>query len=141
VLWYDNGTIIETNEKTARDQPGLAFVPSNDTPDFTPLKVYVGGQRGTAPPEPYNSTGCAGDEKPPCYHPVIPGFDARLRDAGDGQGMVAGETLAVRIPAAQAYTYKGNEAHPLYGANLNFLIRIVSVDEYNVKSCTLPVCS
>ncbi|MFA5862682.1 MAG: hypothetical protein WDA16_13410 [Candidatus Thermoplasmatota archaeon] len=139
VLWYDNGTAIETNEHVAADQAGLVFAPSNDARDYTPLKVYVGGTRGTPPPEPYNSTGCDGSP-PPCYHPVITGFDARLRDTGNGQGMVQGETLAVRIPKEQAYGYAGNDAHPLFNENLNFLIRIVSVDIYNAKSCALPVC-
>ncbi len=138
VLFADNGSVIETNEPTVRAQAGLAYSRlDNGTEDFTPLKVYVGGKRGTPPPEPYNSTGC---EVAPCYHPVIDGFDARLRDAGDGGGMVAGETLAVRVPAARAYTYPGNEAHPLYGQNLNFLIRVVSVDNLG-KSCPLPVCT
>jgi hypothetical protein len=138
VLWYDNGTLIESNDHAAHDQPGLAWVADGSPPDDAPLKVYVGGQRGTPPPEPYNSTGC---DDPPCYHPVIPGFDARLRNAGDGSGMVAGETLAVRVPKEQAYTYPGNEQHPLYGENLNFLIRIVSVDVLHPKSCSLPVCA
>ena len=140
-LWHDNGTLIESNDPVARDRPGLAWARlGNETPDYRPLKVYVGGQRGTPPPEPYNSTGCEGGDPPPCYHPVIPGFDARLRDAGRGQGMVGGETLAGRVPKEQAYTYAGNEKHPLYGENLNFLIRVLSVDVYNVRSCDLPVC-
>lgn len=138
VLWWDNGTLIETNEKAVADRAGLRWARLDDsTPDFTPLKVYVGGKRGTPPPEPYNSTGC---DAPPCYHPVIPGFDRRLRDAGDGGGMVAGETLAVRVNGSDAYTYAGNEKHPLYGANLNFLIRIGSVDVLEVRPCELPVC-
>jgi hypothetical protein len=138
VLWYDNGTLVETNEKVVADQAGLAWARlDNSTPDYTPLKIYVGGHRGTAPPEPYNSSGC---DTAPCYHPVISGFDRRLRDAGDGSGMVAGETLAVRVNASDAYTYPGNEKHPLYGQNLNFLIRVVSVDVLTARSCTLPVC-
>lgn len=142
VLWYDNGTLIETNEHVVADQPGLAWAPEDNASkrDYTPLKVFVGGKRGTPPPEPYNSTGCDAGASPPCYHPVIAGFDARLRDAGQGQGMVQGETLAVRIPREQAYGYAGNDAHPLFKENLNFLIRIVSVDIYNAKSCTLAVC-
>ncbi|MEA3199289.1 MAG: hypothetical protein QOE90_717 [Thermoplasmata archaeon] len=138
VLFGDNGTVLETNEPTVKDQPGVKQTPlDNGTPDLTPLKVYVGGQRGTPPPEPYNSTGCAA---PPCYHPVIEGFDARLRDAGDGNGMVAGDTLVALIPKERAYTYAGNEQHPLYGQNLNFVIRVVSVDDLG-KSCPLPVCT
>lgn len=142
VLWYDNGTIIETNHAAVREQPGVRFADfGNTTPDYRPLKVYVGGARGTPPPEPYNSTGCdSASDAPPCYHPVIPGFDARLRNVGTGQGMVADETLAVRVPKEQAYTYAGNEKHLLYGENLNFLIRIVSVDVLSVRSCPLPVC-
>jgi len=137
VLFADNGTVWETNEPTVKDQPGVRFTRlDNSTPDYTPLMVYVGGKRGTPPPEPYNSTGC---EKGPCYHPVIEGFDARLRDAGDGKGMVAGDTLAVRVPKEKAYTYAGNEEHVLYGQNLNFLVRIVSVDDLSSK-CPLPVC-
>jgi len=110
---------------------GEALLDGNDTSNDRPLKVYVGGQRGTPPPEPYNSTG---------YLPVIPGFDARLRDAGDGSGMVAGETLAVRVPKEQAYTIPGNEAHVLYGEDLNFLVRIVTVDVLAARTCDLPVC-
>lgn len=142
VLWYDNGTLIETNHAAVKEQPGVVFADfGNSTPDYRPLKVYVGGQRGTPPPEPYNSTGCdSASDEPPCYHPVIPGFDARLRNAGSGQGMVAGETLAVRVPKEQAYTYAGNEQHLLYGENLNFLIRIVSIDIFPVRTCALPVC-
>ena len=138
VLWYDNGTLIESNDKAVADQKGLVWNKlDNSTPDYTPLKIYVGGKRGTAPPEPYNSTGC---DTPPCYHPVIPGFDRRLQNAGDGTGMVAGETLAVRAIASDAYTYAGNEKHPLFGQNLNFLIHVVSVDVLPVRSCALPVC-
>jgi hypothetical protein len=137
-LWYDNGTLVETNDKAVADQDGLAWARLDDSaPDYAPLKVYVGGKRGTPPPEPYNSTGC---DQPPCYHPVIPGFDRRLQDAGDGTGMVAGETLAVRVNASDAYTYPGNEKHPLYGQNLDFLIHVVSVDVLTARSCTLPVC-
>lgn len=138
VLWYDNGTLVETNEKAVADQPGLVWNRlDNSTPDYTPLKIYVGGKRGTPPPEPYNSTGC---DTPPCYHPVIPGFDRRLQNSGDGTGMVAGETLVVRVNASDAYTYPGNEKHPLYGQDLNFMIHIVSVDVLTARSCTLPVC-
>jgi hypothetical protein len=138
VLFADNASVIETNEPTVQSQTGITYARlDNGTPDFTPLQVYVGGKRGTPPPEPYNSTGCT---TPPCYHPVIDGFDARLRDAGDGSGMVEGETLAVRIPKERAYTYPGNEAHPLFGQNLNFLIRVVSVDNL-AKGCPLPVCT
>lgn len=135
VGWRDDGTLFGYNEPTVHTR-GVPHVPpgepeENATVDFTPLKVYVGGKRGTSPPEPYNGTG---------YRPVIPGFDARLRDAGHGGGMVAGETLAVRIPMEQAYTYAGNEEHVLYGENLNFLIRIVSVDVLETRTCDLPVC-
>lgn len=134
VLFLDNGTLLATNLKAAWDQEGVPRTPSNETPDWRPLKVYVGGRRGEAPPEPYNSTGCDAGEDPPCYHPVIPGFDARLR------GMVAGETLAVRVAKEEAYTVPGNEEHPLYGLPLNFLVRVVQVDEFHVRACGLPVC-
>lgn len=134
VLWLDNATLFATNLKAAADQDGIPEAPSNETPSWTPLKVYVGGERGKAPPEPYNSTDCDADEPPPCYHPVIPGFDARLR------GMVEGETLAVRVPKEQAYTVPGNETHPLYGQNLNFLVRVERVVQYAVRACALPVC-
>lgn len=133
VGWYANGTLFGYNEPSIRSIP---FAPpgedaENATIDFTPLKVYVGGRRGEDPPEPYNGTG---------YRPVIAGFDARLRDAGDGAGMVAGDTLAVRIPKEKAYTTAGNEDHVLYGEDLNFLIRIVSVDVLVARECDLPVC-
>lgn len=135
VGWYDNGTLFGYNEPTLQGRPIPLFPPGGADPeaepDFTPLKVYVGGQRGTPPPEPYNGTG---------YSPVIPGFDARLRNAGDGRGMVAGDTLAVRVPKEQAYTIAGREDHVLYGENLNFLIRIVSVDVLETRDCGLPVC-
>ena len=133
VLWYDNGTLASTNDPALRNRTaiGPALLDGNDTSGDVPLKVYVGGTRGQPPPEPYNGTG---------YHPVIAGFDARLQDAGDGQGMVAGETLAVRIPKEQAYTVAGNEGHVLFGFDLTFLIRIVTVDELVTRSCDLPVC-
>lgn len=133
VLWYANGTLASTNEPTVRHQEGLGPAVLDDPGEatFEPLKVYVGGERGTPPPEPYNATG---------YRPVIPGFDERLRDAGDGRGMVAGDTLAVRVPKEKAYTYAGNEEHPLYGEDLAFLIRIVSVDVLETRACDLPVC-
>ena len=136
-LWLDNGTLFATNLKAAADNPRVARMPQEEAPGeaaWRPLKVYVGGKRGEAPPEPYNSEGCDAGEEPPCYHPVIPGFDARLR------GMVAGETLAVRVPKEQGYTVPGNESHPLYGQNLNFLVRVVGVDQYAVRACDLPVC-
>ena len=134
VLWYANGTLASTNDPALRNRPALgdAVLDGNDTSFDEPLKVYVGGQRGTPPPEPYNSTG---------YLPVIAGFDARLRNAGDGSGMVAGETLAVRIPKEQAYTIDGNEDHVLYGEDLAFLIRIVTVDLLAMRTCDLPVCA
>ena len=134
VLWYDNGTLASTNDPALRNRAAIGDAvldDKNDTSEDVPLKVYVGGERGTPPPEPYNSTG---------YHPVIAGFDARLRDAGDGQGMLAGETLAVRVPKEQAYTQPGNEDHVLYGQDLNFLIRIMTVDLLVARSCELPVC-
>lgn len=134
VLWLDNGTLYATNLKAAWDRDGVPQQPQNGTPSWKPLKVYVGGKRGEAPPEPYNSEGCDAGEEPPCYHPVIPGFDARLR------GMVEGETLAVRVPKEQAYTVPGNETHPLYGQNLNFLVRVAGVDRYATRACDLPVC-
>lgn len=135
VGWYDNGTLFGYNEPSVHPR-GIPLVPpgepSDEPIDFTPLKVYVGGQRGTPPPEPYNETG---------YRPVIPGFDARLRNAEAGGGMVEGETLAVRLEKEEAYTYAGNEDHVLYGEALNFLIRVVSVDVLQPRPCTLPeVC-
>ena len=134
VLWYANGTLASTNDPALRNRPALgdALLDGNDTSFDEPLKVYVGGQRGVPPPEPYNGTG---------YSPVIAGFDARLRNAGDGSGMVAGETLAVRIPKEQAYTVEGNEDHVLYGEDLTFLIRIVTVDILVTRTCDLPVCA
>ncbi|HWH08876.1 MAG TPA: FKBP-type peptidyl-prolyl cis-trans isomerase [Candidatus Thermoplasmatota archaeon] len=137
VLWLDNGTLFATNLKAAADRADVARMPQDEPPTeaaWRPLKVYVGGQRGQPPPEPYNSEGCDEGEAPPCFHPVIPGFDQRLR------GMVAGETLAVRVPKEQAYTVPGNETHPLYGHNLNFLVRVVDVHQYAVRACSLPVC-
>lgn len=132
VLWWDNGTLASTNDPSLRNRTEVgAAVLDEESPTDVPLKVYVGGERGTPPPEPYNGTG---------YHAVIPGFDARLRDAGDGSGMVAGETLAVRIQKEDAYTVEGNEDHPLFGVDLNFLIRIVTVDELVARTCDLPVC-
>lgn len=133
VLWYDNGTLASTNDPALRNRTALgpAVLDGNETFD-EPLKVYVGGQRGTPPPEPYNDTG---------YVPVISGFDARLQNAGDGSGMIAGETLAVRVPKEQAYTTPGNEDHVLYGEDLNFLIRIVTVDVFSIRTCDLPVCA
>lgn len=133
VLWYANGTLASTNDPALRNRPeiGDAVLDGNDTSGDQPLKVYVGGQRGVPPPEPYNGTG---------YRPVIAGFDARLRDAGDGSGMVAGETLVVRVPKEQAYTIEGNEEHPLYGEDLNFLVRVVTVDTLVMRTCDLPAC-
>lgn len=133
VLFAPNGTLLSTNDPAirAREALGAALLDANDTSGDVPLKVYVGGRRGEDPPEPYNSTG---------YRPVITGFDARLRDAGDGRGMVAGDTLAVRIPKEQAYTVPGNEDHALYGQDLSFLIRVVTVDELVARTCGLPVC-
>ncbi|HUR69335.1 MAG TPA: hypothetical protein VM370_08810 [Candidatus Thermoplasmatota archaeon] len=134
VLWYANGTLASTNDPALRARATLGNAildDANDTSGDVPLKVYVGGERGTPPPEPYNSTG---------YHPVIEGFDARLQDAGDGSGMVAGETLAVRVPKDKAYTIAGNEDHVLYGEDLTFLVRVVTVDILVARSCDLPVC-
>ena len=133
VLWYANGTLASTNDAALHNRSALgqAVLDGNET--FSePLKVYVGGQRGTDPPEPYNATG---------YRPVIAGFDEELQRGGPGQsGMIAGETLAVRIPKEKAYTIEGNEDHVLYGEDLNFLIRIVTVDQLVARSCDLPIC-
>lgn len=134
VLFLGNGTLLATNLKAAWDNEGVPREETNKTPDWRPLKVYVGGTRGTSPPEPYNSTGCDAGDAPPCYHPVIPGFDAALR------GMRAGETLAVRVSKEDAYTSPGNESHPLYGLDLNFLVRVEQVDVFHVRDCGLPVC-
>lgn len=132
VLWYANGTLASTNDRALLHRGlGQPVLDDPNETEYEPLKVYVGGRRGEDPPEPYNSTG---------YRPVIAGFDERLRDAGDGRGMVAGDTLAVRVPAAEAYTRPGNEEHPLYGEDLSFLIRIVSVDVFETRACDLPVC-
>ena len=134
VLFATNGTLLSTNDPALRERPGIGNATLDDpnaTESDVPLKVYVGGRRGEDPPEPYNSTG---------YRPVIAGFDARLRDAGDGRGMVAGDTLAVRVPKEQAYTLPGNEEHPLYGMDLSFLVRVVTVDELTPRPCDLPLC-
>jgi hypothetical protein len=134
VLWYANGTLASTNDPALRGRPTLGDAvldDANETSGDVPLKVYVGGSRGETPPEPYNGTG---------YRPVIAGFDARLQDAGDGRGMVAGETLAVRVPKEQAYTLAGNEDHVLYGEDLTFLVRVVTVDVLVARSCDLPLC-
>ncbi|MHB8604072.1 MAG: FKBP-type peptidyl-prolyl cis-trans isomerase [Thermoplasmatota archaeon] len=114
--WWDNGTLFYWNMRELTNASGIAAHDLDDPNapgEMEALKVYVGGQRGTHPPEPYNSSG---------YVPVIKGFDARL------DGMLAGETRAVRIPKELAYTYPGNEKNALYGANLNFIIEVVSVD-------------
>jgi len=137
VLWWDNGTLASTNDPAALERRliGPPVLDDDNTTSWPPLKVYVGGQRGQDPPEPYSSTG---------YVPVIKGFDARLQHAGESQtgaGMIAGETLAVRVAPGDGYTNAGNEEHALYGDALNFLIRIVSVDELTPAPCTLPdVC-
>lgn len=133
VLFLANGTLFATNLKAAADRSDVEHLPQEGA-DWRPLKVYVGGERGKPPPEPYNSAGCDEDEEPPCYRPVIQGFDKRLR------GMVEGETLAVRVAKEDAYTVPGNETHPLYGLDLNFLVHVVSVDEFAVRACDLPVC-
>lgn len=81
---------------------------------------------------------CVGDQKPntdDCYMPhydplkvegvgsssMIRGFDQKLL------GMQQGQTLAVRIPAADAY---GTDpaAHPLGGLDLIFVVKIGSID-------------
>jgi hypothetical protein len=54
--------------------------------------------------------------------------------------MVAADTLAVRIPKEQAYTVAGNEDHVLYGQDLAFLIRVITVDELVARTCGLPAC-
>jgi hypothetical protein len=51
---------------------------------------------------------------------MIPGFDAKM------VGMHEGQTLAVRIPAKDAYGESG--AHTLGGQDLIFLIEMVSID-------------
>src|SRR5581483_9082654 len=86
-LWLDNGTIVASNApETPRDAIPWVDWRNASEDGATPLWVYVGGQRGVMPPEPYASRGCG---QAPCYHPTIPGFDARLQDAGHGQGMLA----------------------------------------------------
>ncbi|MGQ0536286.1 MAG: FKBP-type peptidyl-prolyl cis-trans isomerase [Methanobacteriota archaeon] len=126
VGFYDNGTVFYTNMAGVVENAGLRFHRLGDEPaDTDPLKVYVGGRRGTPPPEPYNASG---------YRPVIQGFDERLR------GMRAGETRFVHIAPEKAYTQPGNEDHVLYGEPLNFLVEVVSVDDLGGPDCGLPVC-
>lgn len=141
VLFLDNGSLVESDDPAAfeRGIPNATIAGSEHSTD--PLNVYVGGQRGTRPPEPYNSTNCQQGDSGPCYHPVIVGFNERIENAGDGAGMLAGETLAVRVPKEKAYHTPGNEASPVYDLNLNFLIRIERVDVLAAKSCALPVCA
>lgn len=122
VGFWDNGTVFWTNMKSVRDHGGVPMVWDEDL-TYDVLKVYVGGERGEDPPEPYASEG---------YVPVIDGFDQRLR------GMRGGETLAVRIPPEDAYTYAGNEDHALYGDALNFVVQVVAVDELEEED-ELPV--
>lgn len=131
VGFFDNGTVFYTNMKEVRDNPGLrAMALGDEEPteaDWEALKVYVGGKRGEAPPEPYNQSG---------YVPVIEGFDARLR------GMREGETGVARLAPEQAYTRPGNEDHVLYGDALNFVIEVARVDDLGTPpDCApLPAC-
>lgn len=130
VGFWDNGTVFYTNMKEVRDNRALRFGDLGGEPpteaDWEPLKVYVGGERGVPPPEPYNASG---------YRPVIAGFDARLR------GMREGETLAVRIAPEDAYTRPGNEDHALYGDALGFVVQVTRVDDLGpAPECGLPVC-
>lgn len=130
VGYWDNGTVFYTNMKEVRDNAGLRSVNLGEEEpteaDYEPLKVYVGGRRGEAPPEPYNASG---------YVPVIEGFDARLR------GMREGETLVARLAPEQAYTRPGNEEHVLYGDALNFVVQVTRVDDLGAPpDCGLPVC-
>lgn len=124
VGFYENGTIFYTNMEDVWDNEVLPRVRlSEDPPAFEPLKVYVGGERGERPPEPYNRSG---------YVPVIEGFDAAL------VGMRAGELKFTHIAPDEAYTRPGNEDHVLYGFALDFLIEVVSVDELPQEPSLLP---
>ncbi|MBI4393513.1 MAG: FKBP-type peptidyl-prolyl cis-trans isomerase [Euryarchaeota archaeon] len=123
--FYDNGTLFYTNDRAIDENDALVKGYLGDERNFTELKVYVGGQRGTTPPEPYGSAG---------YVPVIKGFNDRLI------GMRPGETAVVHIPPSRAYTYAGNEDHPLFGHALNFAIRVSGVDDLPPPS-PLPLAS
>ena len=122
---WPNGTIFYTNWKAVVDGGAAPDVDlSPDEPaDYEPLKVYVGGERGKRPPEPYNRSG---------YVNVIPGFDAAL------PGLKAGHVRAVRIAPEDAYTRAGNEKHRLFGDPLAFIIRAASVDVLP-PDATLPL--
>ena len=132
VGFFANGSVFYTNMKEVRDNALLRHAqidpdaPPPTDADYEPLKVYVGGRRGEAPPEPYNASG---------YSPVIDGFDARLR------GMREGDTLVARLTPEEAYTRAGNEDHVLYGDALNFVVQVVRVDDLGAPpTCGLPVC-
>lgn len=94
VQWSANGTVNATNERGA------------------PVKAYVGGSPGDAPPDPYGVAG---------YRPVIPEVYALLRDPGTGEGMRAGDTLAI--------------------PDLRLLVRVVSVDVLVASACDAPICA
>ncbi len=129
VGFWDNGTVFWTNMQEVDQREDLPLGYLGPPGNMTPLKVYVGGERGEDPPERYAERG---------YVPVIRGFDERLH------GMRAGDILAVRIAPEDAYTYDGNEDHALYGDALNFVIEVTKVVEIEEESGPLddpPVSS
>lgn len=128
--FWENGTLFYTNMRELDEATGQRddsawpragwYQPGGDRP----LQVYVYDQERSEMP-PHWGSGSAipldGDQVPGSYGTTIPGFNEALK------GLSTSNVVAVRVPAGQAYTRPGNEAHPLYGDDLVFLIRLIAV--------------
>jgi len=121
--FWTNGTMFYTNmpnvHTTHWPRGGIYAWEGGD-----PLPVYVYDSSraekpaywSVCPPAPLGNGTCVWN-----YYTTIEGFNEALK------GMSTNTARVVRIPAEKAYTFAGNENHPLYGDALIFYIRILEV--------------
>ncbi|MEA3190708.1 MAG: hypothetical protein QOD77_1290 [Thermoplasmata archaeon] len=115
--WYvwegDAPLPVYVYDQEASEQPAYWKAPSRNLPGGTPAEPAFGAARGVlAGPEAEAGLG---------YFATIRGFNEALKD------LPMSTTRVVRMAPEDAYTRPGNEASPLYGQSLTFLIKAVAV--------------
>jgi hypothetical protein len=127
--FWENGTLFYTNIKQvdAAPWPRASWYAWGGG---DPLAVYVYGgersERGAVWSASTRGTAvgpATGNATLWDYGTTIPGFNAALK------GLSLNTARVVRVAPEDAYTWSGNEDHPLYGSALVFYIKLVAVEQ------------
>lgn len=129
--WYawegDAPLPVYVYNASASEEPAYWKAPSRALPSGTPAEPAFGAARGVlAGPEAQAGLG---------YFATIRGFNDALK------GLPLSTTRVVRMAPEDAYTREGNEAHPLYGQALTFVIKAVAVVDAPCPPAVLDVAS